>query len=181
MTMTETTQETLERQWQNLYFQALGLATTAWASLEFVLDLNIHVISAHYGGKSISTQVPLALNQKLKFLRRAFTGSKMLELFRAHGNTDIDKINALSEMRHELIHGATLQYLGENYGTMGAFGTFKLNFDLKTEHRLSRRQRSVANIGKFTDQVTPLINSQVALGQAMRAPFPGGTLEDADS
>ncbi len=162
------------QEWQTLYFQNLGMATSVWATLELLLDLNVHVISNHYGGKS--NRMPMFLEKKLTYLRQAFA-TDALAAFRDQALPDLDMIDDLSHMRHALIHGAALHGLGMEH--LGTFGTIKLTFDQKTEHRLLRRPITVPDIGKFIDQVVPLIVRQTDLGKVMRAPFPGGTLKDA--
>jgi hypothetical protein len=163
-------------EWQTLYYRNLGMATSVWATLELVLDLHIHVISNHYDGKLVNARVPQPLQGKLTYLRRAFA-THALAAFRDTMLPDLETIDDLSHTRHALIHGAALQGLGVEH--LGTFGTIKLTFDQKTEHRLLRNPITVQDISKFVDQVIPLINRQAELGKAMRAPFPGGTLKDA--
>jgi hypothetical protein len=155
--------------WVRRYFFHLGIATSAWAALELVLELNVHVVSAYYADGTITKNIPKQLGQKLKYLKNTFTKLDALSAERDQALSDVAKLELLGEERHRLIHGSGLAYFGTEVRSSN------MNFTNPTEYRVENYTVTVEHLNKFIQEVGTLLDSQIGLGLRISAPFPGGT------
>jgi hypothetical protein len=92
------------------FFAALGRLTISWAHIESGLDAAITVIHERLGGDSIEPELPRMLQRKLKYLRRACAKIPQLADYQVSFPMFADRVQAASETRHDLIHGAISVY-----------------------------------------------------------------------
>ena len=83
-------------------YSALGKLTISWAYAEFGLDWLIREI---HEPLRAGAKVPIALNRKLEYLRKAFGTVDRLATFRERFEKIADQIHDAAEERHDLIHG----------------------------------------------------------------------------
>jgi hypothetical protein len=90
-------------------FQALcaciGFVMVNWALAEQSLDMIVSVIYDQCGGSTITKDKPWALKAKIDFLRKAFKQFVALQPYAEQGNKILNSLIALSEKRHNLVHG----------------------------------------------------------------------------
>jgi hypothetical protein len=95
-------------------YSSLGRLTIAWAYVEFGLDWLIREIHEPLGGSQIvQAEKPIALQNKLKYLRRAFREIDRLADFRERFEKIADQIRDASDERHDLIHGFIVSQQGD--------------------------------------------------------------------
>lgn len=85
---------------------ALGLATLAWARLEYNLDLTMLLSFRFLGGDALVRKLPRAFTPKLEFLRKAFGSLTSLAPYSARALSILDRASALSGERNFLVHAA---------------------------------------------------------------------------
>jgi len=90
-------------------FQALcaciGIVVVNWALAQQSLDMIVSVIYDQCGGSTIMNDKPWALKRKIKFLKLAFKQFVVLQPYAEQGITILDSLIAISEKRHNLVHG----------------------------------------------------------------------------
>lgn len=106
--------ESLRRRRRVSNFAILGMFTSAWARAEYALDGCILVIFHFYGGKDLETELPRALENKTKFLKRAYKTLPSLAPFAEEGVEIAGRFTALKIDRHDLIHGIVSLGLGDS-------------------------------------------------------------------
>jgi hypothetical protein len=95
-------------------YSALGKLTISWAYVEFGLDWLIREIHRPLNGSQlVQADVPLSLQRKLKYLRRAFKQIEILASFRERFDKIADQIREASDERHDLIHGFIVSQQGD--------------------------------------------------------------------
>jgi hypothetical protein len=100
-----------EKAFEGRAFEFVGMVTISWAFLEMGLDLGNELIMAHAGGDAIQAALPVSLNPKIKFIRKAFQNLPKLEPFRKEALSIVDGVSNLKEQRHDMVHGFTSEYL----------------------------------------------------------------------
>jgi hypothetical protein len=111
-----------------------GGNTLLWARLEAVLD-EINEVAFFNGGKGppFDNQVPRNLGRKLAYLRKTHKRLPWLHGLREAAETIANKVDTLSELRHDLIHGHimshpvldTLSIARNDYGDEGLIRSLK--------------------------------------------------------
>ncbi len=90
-------------------FFAVGELVLGWAFAEQNLD-NMVTIFFHGAGAKTEAELPVALNRKMKYLRKCLRTVPALASFRANAEQLIDEAEKLSDTRHTVIHGAISEY-----------------------------------------------------------------------
>jgi hypothetical protein len=83
----------------------IGFVVVNWGLAEQSLDMIISVIYDQCGGSTITKDRPWSLKLKIKFLRQAFKQFVALQPYVEQGNEILDSLIALSQKRHNLVHG----------------------------------------------------------------------------
>lgn len=158
------------------YYEPLGLATVQWAAVEQTLDVLIHLIFTHHRGNEIEAVVPVSLKRKIKYLRKAFRKIEALSQHKDAALPYFDRVIALSESRHDLVHGFSSQALG----AMGPIQIQRIIYQ-ETGHAILMKTITLDDImGLITDSRT-LFGDLMSLTMRVAAPFPGGTLKETTS
>jgi hypothetical protein len=100
------------------FYEALGKFTATWASMESALDV-LTIVAMRYAKNQ--RQPSHQLEAKLTFIRGHMLPSIPME-HAADLAAVLDRIDALSEDRHELIHGAGLLEVQEGKLLVVTFG-----------------------------------------------------------
>ena len=111
----------------------IGFIVVNWALIEQSFDLWVELIYANCGGTTISKEVPRSLKHKIKFARKAFKTFPVLQPYVEEGDKLLDRIQALSKNRHDLVHGVVTSISQVN----GVFPIDKL--DYSTQGNIIRR------------------------------------------
>ena len=95
------------------FYSAIGKLTISWAYTEMGLDWLIREIHEPLGGQQhIEPDIPISLQRKLRYLRRAFKALPRLSSFQARFHKIADDIQTASVERHDLIHGFIISQEG---------------------------------------------------------------------
>lgn len=86
------------------YFMIGGIANS-WAMIEHAVDLMNAVIFTRHEAREYEDRVPLALDRKLKFLRRACARMAALAPYQTDVANAVSDALTLKEYRHVIIHG----------------------------------------------------------------------------
>jgi hypothetical protein len=160
---------------QAKYYQALGLATSAWAALEIVLNRSILIIFAHYGGASVDKAPPQGMKEIVKFLRKAFEKIEALSPFKEQGLLITQEVESLVTKRHTLIHGVALA--DAVLAGSALIQKFKFEKSSRKGHVSSETKITTAEIWDFSAEVSKLISKVSHLGIALKEPFPGNVFD----
>ncbi len=92
------------------FFAAVGRLTLSWGHLGIALDSMVEIMYHGFGGREIEPEMPRQLQRKITFLRKAFKklpiGQKAIQGYLAL----FDQIEAAAQTRHDIIHGAVIEY-----------------------------------------------------------------------
>jgi hypothetical protein len=99
-------------------YQAIGFIVIQWGQAEQSLDLLVAAIYRGHGGRPFAKkrQIPRALTDKLKFIRKCFRNIDALAPYRSEGNALLSELQRLSPIRNDLIHGAITKLESVNDG-----------------------------------------------------------------
>lgn len=89
---------------------AVGSLTVSWAHLEFGLDAMILVIHNWMDGAKYEKQLPVALKNKINYLRAAFKRLGVAPADLPRWMKFLDDVKAASETRHDIIHGFPIHH-----------------------------------------------------------------------
>jgi len=96
------------------FYASIGKLTISWAYVEFGLDWMLREIHEPLGGQTIvEPEIPISLQRKVRYLRKAFNKLPQLASFRDRFKTIGDEIVAASDERHDLIHGFIVSQHGD--------------------------------------------------------------------
>lgn len=96
------------------FYASIGKLTISWAYVEFGLDWLIREIHEPLDGQTIvESEIPISLQRKVKYLRRAFNKLPQLAQFRGRFEKIADETIAASTERHDLIHGFIISQQGD--------------------------------------------------------------------
>lgn len=87
---------------------SIGFVVVNWALAEQSLDMFISVIYNKCGGNTVVRQMPHSFQRKVEFLRKAFRKLIVLQEYAGEGNQLLDRMQALSQKRHDLVHGVVV-------------------------------------------------------------------------
>jgi hypothetical protein len=91
-------------------YAKIGRIATAWAKLEFSVDLMNGVIFGWHKARSYEKRIPLALESKLKFMRRAANRISGLSPYRDLMVSITTEALEFKRGRHTLAHGVPRAY-----------------------------------------------------------------------
>jgi hypothetical protein len=89
-------------------FRAVGFVVVQWGQAEQSLDLLVASLFQECGGKRLAkgNRMPVMLTPKLEFVRKCVSQLPKLTPFAEEGLALVGAFDRLSQMRHDLIHGA---------------------------------------------------------------------------
>lgn len=157
------------------YYEPLGLATVQWAAIEQSLDVLIHLVFTFHNGKEIEAVVPVALKRKIDFLRRSF---RRIEALVPHKDVAIgyfERVIALSDKRHDLVHGFSVQLTG----TTGPIEIQRILYK-GTHHEMAKKTITLADLMALIADSRALFEDLMGLTMQVAAPFAGGSLKNSD-
>lgn len=117
-------------------FKAVGFVVVQWGNAEQALDLLVVAVFSHYEGHELLKRRPKQLEFKIRFLQGCFATFSELAPFKAECDDLLDRFGALSQKRHDIVHGAIDAISAEN----GVFTFTKIDVKPKQHHEV----RSVA-------------------------------------
>ncbi len=94
---------------------AIGELVVNWAMVESAMGFWIAVIYQMAGGKRLEHKIPQPLAQRMRFLRRCFNQISVLEPFADEGRTLLDRLGAIIEIRHMVVHGTVSHYAQDTH------------------------------------------------------------------
>ena len=86
--------------------KAVGLIVLQWGQSEQALDLLVAMLWQSFGGKAYAKRIPIMLEPKITFLRACISQELLLAAEVEVAAELLDRFEALSFLRHDLIHGA---------------------------------------------------------------------------
>ncbi len=86
--------------------KAFGLVVINWSNAEQSLDMLIALLWQSFPTRTYSRKIPMMLAPKLAFARRSFAEVEALEPFQQQAQSLFAEFDRLSNLRHDLIHGA---------------------------------------------------------------------------
>jgi hypothetical protein len=110
----------------------IGFVVVTWAFAEQSLDRIVSVIYDQCGGSTITKNTPWSLKPKIDFLRQAFKQFVALQPYAEQGNEILDSLSALSQQRHNLVHGVVTRINLED----GIFPIEKFDYRNKTLEKI---------------------------------------------
>jgi len=84
---------------------AIGIIAINWAMIERQLDNCIHLICADLGGIPGEREKPLALERKIKALKKSFRRIESLKPFKDRAIPLIEDARVMGHKRHMFLHG----------------------------------------------------------------------------
>ena len=87
-------------------FKAVGFVVVQWGNAEQSLDLLVVALFSRYEGHELLKRRPKQLDVKMKFLRECFAEFPELLPFKAECDDLLIRFEALSQRRHDVVHGA---------------------------------------------------------------------------
>jgi len=96
------------------FYASIGKFAISWAYVEFGLDwMLVHIHHQLEGKEQVEPEIPISLQRKLKYLRKAFRTLPRLASFKDRFEKIADRIRDASDERHDLIHGFIVSQEGE--------------------------------------------------------------------
>jgi hypothetical protein len=90
----------------DLIARAVGLVVLQWGQAEQSLELLVASLWQSFSGKRFAKKIPVLLKPKIAFVRDCFAGTPALKPMEPKVTTLLRTFENLSELRHDLIHGA---------------------------------------------------------------------------
>ena len=129
---------------------AVGFVVVNWAITEQMLDGWVSIIFHDHGGKNIEPEIPRSLSKKVQFLKTCFKKLPTLAPLQDDALKILQNVKALSDRRHDLVHGAITSVTSQN----GTFEFAKLDYE-KQMHVV----RAVhLNLNKFDDLAKEILD-----------------------
>ena len=88
----------------------IGACTLHWSLAEAGVDALVTMVYHRFGGKAVERDIPRMLGRKVKFLRKGFQRSPLLQHMAAEAALLLGQIEELSEKRNLMIHGTPLKH-----------------------------------------------------------------------
>lgn len=90
---------------RDLAYRMIGMIANSWAMIEYCVDIINTIIFFRHDARSYEKRIPVALESKLKFLRRACNRIPKLKADGAAILPLVEDVLALRRHRHVVIHG----------------------------------------------------------------------------
>jgi hypothetical protein len=113
-------------------FKAVGFIVIQWGNAEQALDLLVVSVFSRYDGHELLKSRPKNLAPKIKFLRQCFATFPELAQFKKECDDVLNRFEALSQSRHDIVHGAIDSISAEN----GVFSLTKIDVKPKQQHEV---------------------------------------------
>ncbi len=94
--------------------KTVGEFVTHWAMVERCVDFCIAIIFQKAGGKHQYKEIPRGHSRRIRFLRHCFNQLTVLADFADEGRSLLDRTNALTNVRHMIVHGCLSSYTSDN-------------------------------------------------------------------
>lgn len=91
-------------------FGSIGMIVVSWTFVENNLDAWSAITYHDHDGSSIEKKLPKPLSRKIGFLRKCFEQIDTLSTFTEEVIAYLDRVSALSETRHYVVHGVLSHY-----------------------------------------------------------------------
>jgi len=136
-------------------FRAIGEVTVSWSYLETAVDAWIDAIWFSWGGQALGIERPrTSLGRKLDFIRKWYGGEeKWPVLFPDLLKLTVDRIDRLSDHRHLIIHGLSLDFA--DFPETG-ITTLELVKHKRGQRLRANRAYTVSDIKALRDDTTKL-------------------------
>ena len=90
------------------HYDLVGKITVAWAFIDYSLDVINTMIFLMAGGNAIQSEIPVSLNNKIAFFRKAYQNLDGLAPFKNAGLGLIAEVAKQREARHDFVHGIVI-------------------------------------------------------------------------
>ena len=104
----------IPKEMHELLCRTVGEFITHWAMVERCVDFCIAIVYQKAGGKHLDNKIPQPLSRRTRFLRRCFNQLTALADFADEGRSLLDRIKALTNVRHMIVHGCLSSYTSDN-------------------------------------------------------------------
>lgn len=128
------------------FFGAIGRLVISWAHLELGLDCMVEIFYHGFKGNLTSSEIPTALTQKIKFLRKAFRSLQIGEEAISGYLEFLDKIQVAAQTRHDIIHGVVIEQVESS-------GEATIVRAIRNKNRVEKRRRKVTTAGILSEAV----------------------------
>lgn len=92
------------------FFGAIGRLTISWGHLELGIDGIVEIFYYGFRGKEFEPQIPRTLSRKISFMRAVIKKLPIGEEAISGFMSFLDKVDAASKLRHEIIHGVVIEH-----------------------------------------------------------------------
>lgn len=113
-------------------YKAVGFVVVQWGNAEQALDLLVVAVFSRYDGHELLKNRPKHLGPKIEFLRKCFATFPELAQFKKDCDDVLNRFDALSQSRHDIMHGAIDSIFAEN----GVFSFTKIDVKPKQHHEV---------------------------------------------
>jgi hypothetical protein len=149
------------------FCSAIGYVEVTWAMMENNLDYWIQIIYKKLNGSSLNSRVPTAFGQKVKFLRKAFTGIGQLAAFRDEALDILERASKLSQMRNDLTHSVITSM--KSVGGIYHMSNFRL--DGNADHNIRHLEFNVRNFPEISLELTRLGSLSLRVSDRLMSEF----------
>ncbi|TCV85081.1 MULTISPECIES: hypothetical protein [Methylomonas] len=93
---------------ENALYSQIGFVVVQWGHCEQSLELLVKTLFLQYGGNKLPKRkrIPKQLSEKIAFVKECTSLIPSLAPFRNEIQAVIDNFEALTQTRHDLVHGA---------------------------------------------------------------------------
>lgn len=130
----------------------VGFTTIAWAWAEHALEHMIWNIDSSGAEIRGHKQIPVSLNNKLDYMKKALADVPSLKVLEKDGRALVELFVSMKKRRGDIVHGAMFRTTG-----LGVFESF--TFDTKGRAQtLTKAPVTIPDIVLFNQQVLALAN-----------------------
>lgn len=133
-----------------IYHEIVGKISIGWALLEMALDLTNEMVMKTVGPPPGENRMPASLKTKVRFFRKAHAGHSILTPLSQQADALADRVMALKELRHDVIHG-----IAANEATPGIRTLQRFIYN-ETDLGLREKAYSVRDLMKLSTDINRL-------------------------
>lgn len=104
----------IPKEMHELLCRTVGEFVTHWAMVERCVDFCIAIVYQRAGGKRQYKELPQGHSRRIRFLRHCFNQLTAVADFADEGRSLLDRTNALTNVRHMIVHGCLSSYVSDN-------------------------------------------------------------------
>ena len=142
-------------------YAPLGRLVVRWAYLERVLDYFVAAVYHRCGGNTLVRELPHTLDRKIRFLRDSLNQLPSLAESKDKGTDFLNRLAALKQTRHDLVHGIVNTANPPGGIPWDAFEVVRLN-TTKQLHEHVSSTLSLAAVRENADNALGLANELAA-------------------